>query len=535
MKWFSQQFPGKKTLLALFAIITVHILAVLSVGGWSDLVILFGVAILTFAYTYRRLEVGLCIAFLELFVGGHGHLFVADVYGFSLSLRMAIFFAVLFAWFLLFVQNKVTLHFSKARDLPWIILAAAVLVGSVIGFATNSFSAAFDDMNGYLYGLYLLPLISVRWNATKKRELLQVLAAASIWLTIFTIGLSYLFTHLSGEMLSDVYRFVRDSRLAEVTLQTVSNSNGEVVHPNAAILFGEDGYWYRVFMQNHLITTLALLLLLAGSMVWKKKEVFTWKPFLAIAFLVSVLPISMSRSFLLALFASLCILAPIILWHIRPKVKTIVLAKVSLIFSVILGLGIAWASITIPVFNMGDLSSAAFYNTSADASRELAVSSRWQLLGPMNEEILSSPILGSGFGEEVTFISDDPRVRAENPSGEWTTYRFEWGYQDIWLKMGILGLIAFILYAISLTRAAFSALYRKNDQWIAIGLFVATVCVYVVHVFTPFLNHPIGIGWLLFVLPFFPWKRLETSTSHVKKRGVFIASTAVKPVMQRDG
>ena len=53
--------------------------------------------------------------------------------------------------------------------------------------------------------------------------------------------------------------------------------------------------------------------------------------------------------------------------------------------------------------------------------------------------------MGRGFGATVTYQTRDPRILADNGSGEYTTYAFEWGWLDIWLKLGIFGLAAYFL------------------------------------------------------------------------------------------
>ena len=148
----------------------------------------------------------------------------------------------------------------------------------------------------------------------------------------------------------------------------------------------------------------------------------------------------------------------------------------------------------------------------------------------MLEEIWQAPIIGSGFGETVTFISDDPRLRAVNPSGEVTTYRFEWGYHDLWLKMGILGLLGFGWLLVTVVSVSLkSALRRDQHFWIVVGLASGVVMFYATHIFSPYLNHPIGLGFLIFVLPFLPWK--ESSPVQAEAVGAISLAplTIIKP------
>ncbi len=95
--------------------------------------------------------------------------------------------------------------------------------------------------------------------------------------------------------------------------------------------------------------------------------------------------------------------------------------------------------------------------------------------------------MGSGFGKRVTYISNDPRVLSFNPSGRFTTFSFEWGYGDLWLKMGIPGLLAYGALLVFLWRRI-----PKNYH-------PAFAALLIVHFFTPYLNHPLGLGVLIAV------------------------------------
>jgi O-antigen ligase len=134
------------------------------------------------------------------------------------------------------------------------------------------------------------------------------------------------------------------------------------------------------------------------------------------------------------------------------------------------------------------------------AGGDAAITSRWKLLGPMWEGVVERPVLGQGFGYPVTFTTDDPRVRAINPTGEWTTYSMEWGWLELWLKMGLMGPLSFAFLLVWLVRGLFMA--HQGRLWLSIGMSASLVFLGVTHTFSPYLNHPIGIGFILFCLIF---------------------------------
>ena len=127
--------------------------------------------------------------------------------------------------------------------------------------------------------------------------------------------------------------------------------------------------------------------------------------------------------------------------------------------------------------------------------KEAALVSRWLLLPEIIKEIRQNPISGQGFGATVTYTSRDPRILENEASGLYTTYAFEWGYLDIWLKIGFLGLIAylFLMYKIIYTNIVAGL---KSDGEIYLGIAASCLFLAIVNIFTPYLNHPLGIGFI---------------------------------------
>jgi O-antigen ligase len=137
------------------------------------------------------------------------------------------------------------------------------------------------------------------------------------------------------------------------------------------------------------------------------------------------------------------------------------------------------------------------------SNRDAATASRWSLLPKLNEKILNAPILGNGFGTSVTYQSSDPRI-ISSTGGAYTTSAFEWGYHDILVKMGLVGIAAygFLLYAIFIELK--SAAPRERT-W----LIPAFVALLLINFVSPYLNHPLGIGFLALLLALGAHKKRE--------------------------
>ncbi|MBU4315076.1 O-antigen ligase family protein [Patescibacteria group bacterium] len=529
----SKQFVGKTMVVTLCGIAIMHSLAFFVRDTSLELILLIAFGIFALVLTWRSQLNGLLLAFAEIFTGGHGHLLDVDVFGFSLSLRILIFAIVMGVWLIRFAQIwaprllKEGLACSSvapkerrtgvvtegllsrlviSRDTPWLLLTLAVVIGTAVGFLQNDPRAVFDDMNGYVTICYLLPLLTINWTLSNKRRLLQVFFASLVWIIGFSVVLVYAFTHLDGKELNDLYTFVRDSRLAEVTLQVIDNKGSamEVYATNYySALSGQ--YWYRIFMPSQLVEIFGALLLYSGMIYLWRKERLQWFVTLFFMFSILTLLLSLSRSFLLgtavgglSIFISAFWFGSHKLWIIRRTLLAILLSIVSIFF--------IYAIVQVAVPIRPDLSDAAFFQTSAQTGRVEAVVSRWNLLDEMIVPIAERPILGSGFGKTVSYNSEDPRILSELGGQEYTTYRFEWGWHDIWLKMGLLGLLAFTWYLVTLLRAGWLTMQSKGYKWLVAGLIGGIIALFVANTFSPYLNHPLGIGFMLFVIPFVDWE-----------------------------
>jgi O-antigen ligase len=191
---------------------------------------------------------------------------------------------------------------------------------------------------------------------------------------------------------------------------------------------------------------------------------------------------------------SLVLLADVFRWRrFRSLVLSAVFYSISLALAYGLMLGIV--NFEIPGFpkpNIGDLLGSRLGNLSGEA----AAASRWQQLPPLQTAIAEHPVFGSGIGRQVTYISNDPRVREKSPDGTYTTYAFEWGYLDFVLKFGVLGTLLFLAPLVIFLRDLWHSRELNSHFLPLIGAFIALAAT---HMFTPYLNHPLGFGFIVLV------------------------------------
>jgi len=225
----------------------------------------------------------------------------------------------------------------------------------------------------------------------------------------------------------------------------------------------------------------------------------------------------MSRSFWVGLAAGLVVLGLFVLisrGYGFGKFVTRVSLSVLMLTS---GVLLLWNLLAVPfpqALGVGDFGS--ILSSRATELDEAAARSRWSLLGPMMEEIGQSPLAGRGFGTIVEYESDDPRVQ-KFFGGVATTYAFEWGFLDLWLKMGLLGLVAFVWIFVMYIKSLFGAAKTEEHGWLMLALGCGLVALYATHIFSPYLNHPIGLGFLIFLMPFLDLTHPHFSFDSIKE------------------
>ncbi len=495
-----EQFFGKPFFLILAALAATFAVSVAIFQSPAVPFVMAAIALGVFVLTWKRLDLGLFAAIAELFANSHGHLMQTSVAGFSVSLRMAVFVAVMSAFFFLFATGKARVNISDARLRPFLPLVVAVAIGFAIGLSQNDAHSAFDDGNAYFYLAYLLPILAIEWTAARKRLLLQVFAAAAVWVCLLTIGILYVFTHFPEYVLGPAYTFIRDTRTGELTKMS--------------------GAIFRIFLQAQFSVIVFGFLLAPFHFVKKTRR--TWLHLLASDTLIAAtILVSLSRSFWIGIFVggvAFAILHGQFAWNgWKTAAKGVGTAFLGGACAIVLLVLIVLFPFPYRVGSIGDLSSL-FSKRTTDIS-DVAVSSRWKLLGPLMDDIFASPIIGSGFGETVTFQTDDPRVRVFSPDGTWTTYSLEWGWLELWLKMGLLGPLAFLYLLYWVIKSLWFGLFGEQ-RWISSALIGSVVALYAMHALSPYLNHPLGLGLLLLTVPFWHIKKTAPEAATEQERAV---------------
>lgn len=442
----------KQNLLFLFGVfVVIEVISFLSIdnriaSGILAVILTLLVAVLA----WKNLAYGVYALLIELILGGKGYLFSLSIGGMRIPLRMLLFCAVFGIWFLTFLlRNK---KFADLRQWfgalwwPYLSLVAMVVVGVLLGlYRQNGGGAVYLDANAFGYLLAAPLFFESLEKEENKKQVVQLWLVLSFWLAVKTIILFVLFSWFGRDTLDYLYRWVRNSGVGEITwLQSV-----------------------RVFLQSQIFIAAAFLYSIVGSLEEKIKKIAP----VAILF-GSALLISQSRSFFVGMVIAIVSICFFFIWR-----KQFVHLKI-----IVLRLIVAVIGSSILVL----LLTGTLFAPKERLTEDPGASSRRNQLPVLIAAIKQNP-LGYGFGQTLTYKTTDPRALALFPSGWFTTYSFELGWLDFWLKIGVFGVAAYLWFLWAIIRQIWPKI-----EWLAPILALVAI-----HLFTPYLNHPLGIGLLL--------------------------------------
>ncbi len=431
----------------------------------SVLAVAVGVAI--FVLSVIRPDVGFVALVVEIMIGSKGRLFVFGANAANdggVSLRIILVAAFMLGWIVSLIREKRVPDFRRMLDGrgAYLFLAASVLLGVLLGFLRKQ-PFLIPDANAWMAYILLIPALDLGIRRSFVRSIVPIANVALLWLCAKSMALFYLFSHDFGPLWQTAYLWVRRTGVGEITQITRSASA------------------MRVFLQSQIYVVLGSLVF-AGA-----KRRFSFTGFSVLALCFAVILISFSRSFWIGLAAGFLVLLIDILrrpptapqsgragkdWMIVPRVIPAGL------YALLMVAGLFYFPFPSSYGNLSDV-----FFARADMS-ESAAASRWELLPVLNAKIREAPLFGHGFGATVTYASKDPRVVAST-GGSYTTYAFEWGWHDFAVKIGLFGVFAYLLVLLGLFRRLGAAGFVTGQALL--------VCLAVIHIFSPFLNHPLGI------------------------------------------
>ncbi|MFA6072231.1 MAG: hypothetical protein WC810_27025 [Janthinobacterium sp.] len=446
------------------------------------------VAIAVFIIARKNLLLGLQIAIAELVIGSKGYLFALSIGGINISIRLAIFLSLILAWLIYYsAQSKFWKLIAKRVEIKLILAFIVMLVIGVINGLIHNYSLLniFNDVNGYLY----LGLLPVFYDAiTSKDEhykIIQILLAGSTFIALQTLFLAYVFFHNIEIANYFLYKWIRIAGLGEITK------------------LSPDYFFYRIFLQSQIYIVIAISIVVPILRTAVKKTGLFY--FLAACY--AALIISSSRSLWLGIITALTVSTFLTILIEHNKFQAIIKSTKFLVLKIgyiIIGAALAFFVVNVPIPIPPNYDMFNFVGQRFTITNEAAVSTRWKELLPIMNVIKKSPVIGSGFGTLATFNSDDPRIKnIKNPSGEVSTFSFEWGYFDTITEIGLIGLFILLAFLASMVYDGYKKLIAESDEtekMLTFGLIIGLISLAVIHTFSPYLNHPLGLGYLMIVM-----------------------------------
>lgn len=432
----------------------------------------------------KDLRWGIMAIIAELLLGVYGYLFVIKIANVVVPIRYLFFIVWLSIFFVFVLKEKKFFSKFKPKNLFLFIgIIFIIFSGVLIGFLSgNSLFNIFFDVNGWFFWFYFLPFSTfiLPWN-----KIWPFFLAIIAWLSVKALFFEFVFSHKLPNLQFWLYQWQRDLRLVEIT-------------PISGALS-------RVFSQSQVFLIIPFFIFLLYFAIRGINKLNRQIKAMACLFLIVTLAlyISYSRSFWLGIISSLILFLSFLLFqkkkYIDIKVRRIIFLPILFIFSSLI---LVYALVNFPYpptlkSGFDSLLTARF----GHGLEEPAVNARLKLLPPLWEAIKPVWFQGSGFGTTVKYFSSDPRIIASSPgqSGEVTTFAFEWGYLDIWLKIGLLGLIIYLLILIKILVKLIKDAVISGDVFL-FSLALSFLALLVLNITTPYLNHPLGIGFIFLIL-----------------------------------
>lgn len=456
--------------------------------SWMQPLGFFLACILVFMLSQVKLEYGTAIVLSELIIGSKGHLF-AILPG-DFSVRGGLFLALLLAWIVRLAARRKTPALLRSSFLP-----AYLTIGLTFAYALATglihktpLSTMLPDANGWLYFLFIFPLYDALKNTSALRVIVSASIAALSMQVLKTLTVFYVMGHkgFGVETMYSVYRWIRTTGV------------GEVTHMGSE--------FYRIFFQSHIYSVIAFFVLLSWLFFTFKanslKTIFTGKPMMigAASGLLAVLLFSFSRSFWFAFgLAGLTWLLVIGRRSFAQLWRTAAILFTSGLVTLLLIVGIAFSPY--PPGDQG-IGFDAVAKRFQDFDSEAAAVSRWALFPVLIDTVRANP-LGYGFGKTVTYLSHDPRIAQGSQAGVYTTYAFEWGYLDFAVKAGVLGAMLMVASLVLILMEGWKVVsslamsINVSEKSLVTGLWFGLLALMIIHAFTPYLVHPLGIALVL--------------------------------------
>ncbi len=424
----------------------------------------------------KCLKILLYMIIIEAILGGAGRFFAVG----NLSIRMALYGAAFFVYILCLIidRKNITISF-KSIDINlmliilfwiWIVFSAA----NGYFVSKNGLSQIVGDITGFASLILIFPF-TYAFRNKRDVDIVTMIVAVSVIIQAFVI----LLIHYGLGM--GILNFDGLNSL----LQRLYIGNMARIVPDSI----------RIFFKSSIYLQVGFLILLSMVVkeVSRKRQIILYISLIIVSY---ALILSFTRGFWLPAFVTTAVY--IIFKGIKRFIKpvAIILGGIVLmmgITSLVYGnINVAYsiAARTGIIHIKQDAATNEITTVSTDDVTDMSLQYRDKLKKAMFVQIKRNPVLGNGFGVVLKEIGQQ-----ESHS--------EYMFYDIWMEMGLIGLVIYISMFIVLiikylnirkTRLNISELRFIDEHIVAMaGVVLASTT-------NPFLNNPIGITYLIIVI-----------------------------------
>jgi len=381
----------------------------------------------------------------EYLLGGVGHFFeLANV-----SMRTLLTIVFLILYFIQVLKNHQSLNIPRRFIYLLLTFFSWLTITTIIGFYYhNPLVFIIQDLIPFIFILLIFPLKKFWETQANKIFLLRLvfvwLLSGAIWsllnFILFSKGLVII--HYA------YYNWLRDFALAKITISSPY-------------------FWRIIFPEQILLIPLIIII----STLWLKykHEIYLY----LLIFSSLMLSLNISRSYFLGLLFGLLALKYKNNWSAWLKICSINFLIIFILFTGINLLSSAGSNTGLGILGLK-------FGGIIAPQTEISSQNRMDLLKPISNTIKNSLIMGSGLGQSVV-------------TQKINTRQFDWGYLEMWVKWGLLGLFSFMSVIFYLLRTTFVSIKKKP---LALGLFGSLIALLVINVTTPALFHVLTIIYL---------------------------------------
>lgn len=474
--------------------------------------LIFLAIIVTTGYlSYRKLDYGVYILLIELILGVRGYLFTFNIFGFALSLRIALFMVIFLIWF--FKPRQQKFKFVSTKYFPYYLIFVLVLsLGLILGVVYgNKITNIFFDFNGYLFfGLAFIFFDAI--DKKKLKNILQIIIVGSLAVSLFSLYCLTEFTIVHQESRPDMAEAIS----SELSIEGEEKEGATISHSTTAkneLLeygfmrdfenkkppiyrwvtdtgIGQISYlagpFFRFFSAGQIFLLVGLGILLIYIIRTKATKNVYYISFVLISIYALTILLGFSRSLWLGLMGMVIFMLFVIPWK---KSVRIILYGIGIISITIIIAGTLLPSFYDLVYERVD--------SIVHPKTEEAGQNRFNLIDPALNKIAEHPILGSGFGTTIEYESVVPEKY-----GTLRVFAFEWSYLDTITEIGVVGLFIYLILIFKVFKDGLKNKLYEADKILIIGLLTGLFGIIVANIATPYLNHPMGIGLIITIMLF---------------------------------